>query len=85
MILYGTILTLDQETAINLMSRQMAQLGIAYLEARGYQTLPTLDQATLLANKAIRAALTLCSDYLTEVEATIDRVKSNLRSRGIWY
>lgn len=85
MILYGTILALDQETAINLMARQMAQLGIAYLEARGYQPLPALDQATLLANKAIRAALSLCSDYLTEVEATIDRVKSNLRSRGIWY
>jgi len=85
MILYGTILSLDQGTAINLMARQMAQLGIAYLKARGYQTLPSLDEATILANKAIRAALTLCYDYMAEVEATIDFVKSNLRSRGIWY
>ena len=84
MILYGTILCLDQETAINLMARQMAQLGIAYLKARGH-TPPSLEEATILANKAIRAALTLCSDYLTEVEATIEWVKFNLRSRGIWY
>jgi len=84
MVLYGGALIQDQETAIKNMSDQMAQLGILYLEAKGVTGI-TLDLAKILAEKAIRAALPLCGDYMTEVNATVGFVKSNLVAHSVWY
>ena len=66
------------------MSDQMAQLGILYLQAKAGKEIP-LDLAKILAEKAIRAALPLCGDYMTEVNATIGFVKSNLVAHYVWY
>jgi len=87
MVLYGQVLMQDQETAIKNLAEQMAQLGIAYLQAKGVTLPPSfdLDMVTILAEKVIRAALPLCSDYMTEVNATISFVKNNLQAHGVWY
>jgi hypothetical protein len=85
MVLYGQVLMQDQETAIKNLAEQMAQLGIAYLDAKGVTPLPSLDLATILAEKVIRAALPLCSDYMTEVNSTISFVKNKLQAHGVWY
>jgi hypothetical protein len=85
MVLYGEVLMQDQETAIKNLADQMAQLGLAYLDAKKVTPLPSLDQATILAEKVIRAAIPLCSDYMTEVNATINFVKNNLQAHGVWH
>ncbi len=84
MALYGYALIRDQESAIINMAEMMAQLGIEFLQAKG---LPPIDPtlARLLAEKVIRAALPLCHDYMTEVNATIGFVKANLQAHGVVY
>jgi hypothetical protein len=84
MVLYGYTLIQDQETAIMNMAEMEAQVGIGYLQAKGVPP-PDIDMAKVLAEKVIRAALTLCNDYMTEVNATINFVKSALQAHGVVY
>jgi hypothetical protein len=84
MVLYGATLIMDEETAITNLADQMAQLGVAYLAAKG---LPPVDLALakVLCDQVIRAALPLCSDYMTEVDATIGYVKGQLAAHNVRY
>jgi hypothetical protein len=84
MALYGAALIQDQETAVTGMADQMAQLGIAYLQAKGITGI-SLELAKILSERVLRAALPLCADYMTEVNATIDYVKGQLISHNVRY
>lgn len=87
MILYGAALMQGEEAAIKALSEQMAVIGIEFIKmATGGLVVLPLDQAKQLAEFGIRTAIPLIqSDYITEVNATVKFVKSNLAVHGIRY
>jgi|WetSurSiteA1Bulk_404760.scaffolds.fasta_scaffold50431_1 hypothetical protein len=83
-ILLGTALTQDEEAAIDSLSENMAELGVALLQMQGIDLDP--DQAKALAEAGIRAAMTLCeNDFAEEIHATTKFVKRNLVDHGVYY
>ena len=83
-ILLGTALTQDEESAIDSLSDNMAELGVALLQMQGI----TIDHADakLLAEAGIQIAMGLCEpDLADEIAATIQFVKNNLRHHAVTY
>jgi hypothetical protein len=86
MVAYGWALMQDDETAVHLLSQQMASIAGAYLAANGI-TLPVpSDQLVPLIEQGIWAAHELCADdYKKEIDGTIELVGGELQKRGIVY
>jgi len=84
-VLYGYALTQDEETAIQLISEQTADLAEGFLGANGI-TLPEGTDLTPLITFAIQQSIEICADdFSDEVEATIDQVDQQLKANGITY
>jgi hypothetical protein len=85
MVLYGYVLMQDEETAVMLLSEEMASLAVSYLSVYGI-TLPEGVDLVPLIEFAVGQAMELCeTDYAWEIQATIDHVDGELRARGIYY
>jgi hypothetical protein len=83
-ILLGTALKQDEETAIGALTENMAELGVALLQMQGIDL--DLEQARALAEVGIRTAMTLCEhDFAQEIEVTTKFVKRNLVDHGVYY
>jgi hypothetical protein len=88
MILYGVaFLPGTPEEIVLSLSQQMAELGKAYLASIGITELPIPDDQLIgLVVYFMEEAIGLIQgDYMAEVEATIDQVRSQLWARWIWY
>jgi hypothetical protein len=84
-MLYGQALTQDQETAIQLVSEQLAQLAASFLAAYHVDPPPGVD-ITQLVEFALRTAVGICKpDYKAAVNGTITTVRDGLTSHGISY
>jgi hypothetical protein len=85
MILYGTALMQDEETALQLLSGQTAEIAAGFLAANGI-SLPSGVDLTPIIIFATKEGMSLCEDdYLREIEATTDYVDLQMRARGIRY
>ncbi|MFQ6038707.1 MAG: hypothetical protein ACE5LV_08830 [Candidatus Aminicenantales bacterium] len=88
MILYGSaFVPSEEEEVIGLLSVQMAELARAFLQAGGVSIPPELDQDLELVIVLMmqQAILYIQDDYMGEIEATIDHIKSELWSRWVFY
>lgn len=86
-VLYGQALMQDENTAIQLVSEQLAEMAVGFLAGYGF-TIPDAlkDQLPALTNAYIQLAITVCqTDSESEIAATIDNVKQQLESNGISY
>lgn len=84
-ISYGQALTLDEATAVQLLSEQMAALAVGFLNAYGIVLPDGLDLVPLL-NLGISQAMVLCApDFQGELAATVDEVRQQLKEHKIRY
>lgn len=86
MILYGTALMQDKETARQLLAQQMADLSLFYLEE--YFNLPSQNEIFLKLDEGLTYAIELCKEgrsYVNEIQETIKFVRSNLLLHRIDY
>jgi len=85
MILYGAALMQGQQSAIQTLSAQIAQIGIEYIQALGGPAIP-LDQATALAVQGTQLGLQIIApDYMKEVNATVNFVRMQLNLHNVRY
>jgi len=85
MILYGQALMQDEDTAIELIAEQMANLAEEYLKNKGIE-LPSGIELKSLIEDALQTAISLIKDdYMKEVEATIEYIKVNLWKHRVFY
>jgi len=95
-ILYGQILTLDEPTAIRLISEQTASAAIAYLGLYGVDLtdlFPNENDPVQLEEKLIQLiagltdqAILICNDnYKDVIDATIDFVDQWLEDENVFY
>lgn len=84
-ILYGKALSQDEETALQLISEQTAELSEDFLAAYGI-TLPEGTDLTPLITFAIEQSIAICAhDFAAEITATINFVDQQLKLHGIDY
>jgi len=80
MVLLGQALSLDEDTAVQLLSGQMADMAEAFLG--GPLPIPREDAAALIG-QLIAAAMELCSaDYFQEIQATVSQVDAQMAAYG---
>lgn len=85
MILYGAALMQGEQSAIQTLSAQIAQIGVEYVKALGGPEIP-LDVATQLAIAGTQAGLQIIApDYMTEVNATVGFVRQQLALHNVRY
>ena len=85
MIAYGQALTMEEATAIQLVSEQMAALAAAFLASYGIVLPEGVDLVPLL-KAGIEGAMLLCApDFSGELAATVEEVKLQLKAHGIGY
>jgi hypothetical protein len=85
MILYGAALMQGEQSAIQTLSAQIAQIGVAYVKAQTGLDIP-LDLATYLATAGTTQGMVLIAgDYMQEVNATVNFVKMQLVYHGVRY
>jgi hypothetical protein len=85
-IAYGQVLTLDDATAIQQISDEMAQLAQTLLALNGVTPIPPPEALVPLISFAINQGVILCEpDYAANIESTITDVKTNLAAHGISY
>lgn len=87
MILYGAALMQGEESAIQTLSAQIAQIGVDYIYAvtQGTVTVP-LDLATQLAEfGTVQGMQLIADDYMKEVNATVNFVRAQLVHHGVRY
>ena len=86
MIQYGQVLMQDDETAMQLVSEQLADQATTYLSSFGV-TLPlSPPEVVELAQRLLGLAMWLCEpDYTQEIQGTIDAVDQALHTHGIRY
>jgi len=85
-ILYGQILTLDEPTAIRLISEQTADAGIAYLGLYGIDLTGLFQDEEDLIGLIValtNAAISICDDYRQEIDATIEFVDQWLEDENV--
>jgi len=83
---YGQILSLDEETAIELISEQTADLAQGFLALYGITLLIPQEEMVGMITGYMGLAIDSCQDdYLEEIEATIPYVKHKLRIHGVTY
>jgi hypothetical protein len=87
MILYGAALMQGEQAAIKALSEQVAQIGVEYVKVlTGGTVIIPLDLAIQLAEFGTVKGMELCAaDYMKEVNATINFVKTNLSLHGVRY
>jgi len=88
MVLYGTMLAQEHETALRLMAEQLADLAPAFLA--GLPSLPPHDVLVELATYYLHEAMRECEGeegdgWRVELRATVDFVAAQLRRHGIVY
>lgn len=85
MMTYGQALTMDEATALQLVSEQMAALATGFLAAYGIILPDGIDLVSLL-KQGISGAMILCADdYPIELAATVKEVGKQLKIHGIRY
>jgi hypothetical protein len=85
MILYGAALMQGEQAAIQALSGQLAQIGIAYVKALGGPDIP-LELATQLAVQGTQLGMQIIApDYMKEVNATVYFVKAQLALHNVRY
>lgn len=85
-IAYGQVLTLDDATAIQQISDEMAQLAQTLLALNGVTPIPPPEALVPLISFAINQGVILCEpDYAANIDSTITSVKTNLAAHGISY
>jgi len=88
-ILYGQMLTLDEPTAIQLISQETAGAAAGYLSLYGINLTDLFENEEDLVNFIVELtylSISICeSDYQEEIEATIDFVNHQLKVNGITY
>ena len=86
LILYGHILTQDEETAIRLTSEQTADLAEGFLGLYGIQLPIPKEEIIQIVIGYTTLAISICeNDYQHEIEATIHFVDQQLQGHGITY
>lgn len=86
MILYGTALMQDRETARQLLAQQMADFAPVYLEK--LFNLPSYNEIFLRLDEGLTYAIDLCeagNSYQNEIQETVTFVRSNLLLNRIYY
>ncbi len=86
MVLYGTALMQDKETARRLLAQQMADIAPEYLQR--HFNLPSYNEIFLKVDEGLAYAIDLCEagdSYLNEIRETIRFVRYNLLLNGIYY
>ncbi len=82
-VLYGSALTQDKNTALQLIAAQMAQMAPDFMKMYGIIVPQGVDLQPVVA-QLMGAAMTLCQDdYAAELNATVGQVRDNLAARGI--
>jgi hypothetical protein len=87
-ILYGRILTLDEPTAIRLISEQTADAAVAYLGLYGIDISGLFQDEEDLIQLIValtEVAISICGDYRSEIDATIDFVDHWLEAEHVSY
>ena len=83
---YGQILSLNEETAIDLISEQTANLAQGFLALYGIALSIPPEQVVYMVASYMVFAIELCQeDYLEEIEATIPYVRHKLEVHGVTY
>lgn len=87
MILYGAALMQGEQTAIQTLSAQIAQLGVEYVKVMtGGEVVIPLEVAVQLATYGTVKGMEICApDYMTEVNATVGFVRTNLSLHNVRY
>jgi hypothetical protein len=87
MILYGAALMQGEQSAVQTLSAQIAQIGVEYVKAlTNGQVIIPLDQATQLAIAGTQAGLQIIApDYMKEVNATVNFVRMQLALHNVRY
>jgi hypothetical protein len=86
MILYGTALMQDKETARQLLAQQMADLAQGYLGK--YFNLSSYNEIFVKLDEGMMYAIDMCetdNSYLSEIQETIKFVHSNLLLHRIYH
>ncbi len=86
MILYGTALMQDKDTARQLLAQQLADLAQGYLGK--YFNLPSYNEIFLMLDEGMMYALDMCetdNNFLNEIQETIKFVRWNLPLHRIYY
>jgi len=86
MILYGTALMQDKDTARQLLAQQMADLAQVYLGK--YFNLPSYNEIFVKLDEGMMYAIDMCetdNSYLYEIQETIKFVRWNLLLHRIYY
>jgi hypothetical protein len=82
MISYGQVISRAEHVAVRLIAEQIVALAPGFLGG----PLPELGIDPVdLVEMAIYDSMAICSDYLDEINATIDFVEGNLAAHGINY
>jgi hypothetical protein len=82
MISYGRAISQPEPIAVQLVAEQIVALAPGFLG--GPLPIPEADAVELVI-VAIYDSMTICDDYMTEINATIDFVDENLITHGITY
>jgi hypothetical protein len=82
MISYGKYISRSEPVAVQLIAKQIVELAPGFLG--GPLPIPEAD-AIELVKAAIYVSMEICDDYMTEINATIEYVDSNLITNGITY
>ena len=82
MISYGKYISRSEPVAVQLIAKQIVALAPGFLG--GPLPIPEAD-AIELVKAAIYVSMEICDDYMTEINATIEYVDSNLITNGITY
>ena len=81
MIFYGHVISRPEPIAVKLIAEQIVALASGFL-GEGF-SIP--ENAPEIIEQAAYNAMTICSDYLAEIDATVDYVGDQLVSHGITY
>lgn len=87
-ILYGKILTLDEPMAIRLISEQTADAAVAYLGLYGIDINGLFEDEEDLIQLIValtNVAISICGDYRSIIDDTIDFVDQWLEAYGVSY
>ena len=82
MVSYGKVILQSEPVAVQLIARQIVALAPGFLG--GPLPIPEAD-AIELVKAAIYVSMEICSDYMTEINETIEYVNNNLTNYGITY
>jgi hypothetical protein len=83
MISYGLAISQPEPVAVQLIAEQIVALAPGFLGGELPED-PGVDPVELV-KMAIYYSMVICSDYMTEIDATVESIEDNLMSHGITY